>query len=660
MYYKWGEMKASLRIMKYFKSASILFALIVALSFSFSQVRAYAEPRPNPVHPRLHIEPVNTYIVTKTADTDAVGTLRWAINQANASAGFDLIRFEIEGSGVKTITVQANGWLPDITDDAGVMIDGTLSNDRIEVNAAQQNNYHYILALYSTNNVIKGLVLNNTPGGAPAIGIRKGYNTILGNFLGTNPAGTEAKGAWEGIRIEEGSNYNVIGGTNGVTPGGSCTGDCNLLSGNRAHGMVIDHADYNTVIGNFMGVDVTGTKALPNAQDGIIVVNGSNNTIGGDTPQERNIISGNKVVNLEVGQTNRTTRDNVFSGNYIGPTSGGNASANGAGAGVVLSGNSSSIFENNVVSGNGGMGFLIMNGSTGNQLRNNYVGVGANGTTRLPNNIIGMIIQTNNNQIEGNIVANHASDGVRVKSGTGNAIRRNSIYSNTKLGINIAVDGYTPNDTGDTDSGPNNLQNFPVLSAANASGGNIGIQGSLNSRPNARYTIEFFHNPVCDNTYQHQEAQGKTYLGEVTVTTNSSGNASFNSTFNFALGNGIVTSTATDASGNTSEFSLCKTISNTEPVPAKPQLTSPTNGSTVTSNPPRLNWAASAGAHHYVIYIRQDSKTGTIVHKNSNVQAPPYTPSAALATGHTYYWKVKACNSLNQCSGSVWYSFIVP
>ena len=113
----------------------------------------------------------------------------------------------------------------------------------------------------------------------------------------------------------------------------------------------------------------------------------------------------------------------------------------------------------------------------------------------------------------------------------------------------------TPNDVGDGDTGPNNLQNFPVITAAMSAGGTTTVQGTLNSTANTQFRIEFFANPTCDDS---GNGQGQTFLGSTTVNTDASGNTTFNPTLATAAGNGFaITATATNPTGNTSEFSAC-------------------------------------------------------------------------------------------------------
>jgi hypothetical protein len=145
-----------------------------------------------------------------------------------------------------------------------------------------------------------------------------------------------------------------------------------------------------------------------------------------------------------------------------------------------------------------------------------------------------------------------------VLSGTGNTFFGNSIHSNFGQGIDLNPNGVTPNELGDADTGPNNLQNFPVLTSVTNSGSNTTMQGSLNSRPNGAYTLEFFANAAADRS---GFGEGQTFLGSTMVTTDSSGNASFTVTLPVAVAAGqIVSSTATDAAGNTSECSQNRAV----------------------------------------------------------------------------------------------------
>jgi hypothetical protein len=142
-------------------------------------------------------------------------------------------------------------------------------------------------------------------------------------------------------------------------------------------------------------------------------------------------------------------------------------------------------------------------------------------------------------------------------AGIGNAIGANSIHDNGGLGIDLGFDGVTSNEAGDPDTGPNNWQNFPVLTMATSSGGSTTIMGSIDSAvANSTYpiTIEFFSNPACDDS---GHGEGQNFLGSLSV----SGPGAFTATLPVGVPPGdVVTATATDAQDNTSEFSACVTV----------------------------------------------------------------------------------------------------
>ena len=151
-------------------------------------------------------------------------------------------------------------------------------------------------------------------------------------------------------------------------------------------------------------------------------------------------------------------------------------------------------------------------------------------------------------QVAANIIAFNTQSGVRVAFGN-HQIAGNSIFSNTGLGIDIGGGGLTANDPGDADTGPNNFQNFPVLTAAAG-----GVTGTLNSTASATFRVELFSNTACDPS---GNGEGQTFLGFVSVTTDGSGNVRSRCSPRRAAG--FITATATDAGSNTSEFSACAT-----------------------------------------------------------------------------------------------------
>jgi len=144
----------------------------------------------------------------------------------------------------------------------------------------------------------------------------------------------------------------------------------------------------------------------------------------------------------------------------------------------------------------------------------------------------------------------------------GNQITYNSIYLNTLLGIDLNNDGVTANDVGDPDTGPNTLQNFPVIDSAVVSGSNLNVYGKLNSENSNTYRLEFFNNPQYITQDASGYGEGYTSIGTTNITTDVSGNTTFSFTaVNMAIYNDYIAATATNIStNNTSEFSQDKQV----------------------------------------------------------------------------------------------------
>jgi hypothetical protein len=297
------------------------------------------------------------------------------------------------------------------------------------------------------------------------------YNVVSGNYIGTNVSGTVVISNTEnGVRVSGGASLNLIGGSN-ATPGGTCSGECNLISGN-SDGVSIEGAGTasNTVSGNYIGTDASGTAALPNILHGVEIDDGASyNLIGDDTPSERNLIGGNAAYGVSVRGSG--TRYNTVMGNYIGVDA----------SGTLALGNSSG-------------GVTISYGAS--------------------ENLIG----------DGNVIAYSNGDGVGVWDATtlGNTITQNSIFSNSDLGINL-------HDGGNAELSP------PALTDTTATS----VSGIA---PVAYATVEIFSD---------DEDEGRVYEG--TTTADAGGLFSFSKPEGFT--GPYLTATATDAGGNTSEFS---------------------------------------------------------------------------------------------------------
>ncbi len=355
------------------------------------------------------------------------------------------------------------------------------------------------------------------------------HTTIIGNYIGTDVTGTVALGnGHEGIFIQR-SDDNTVGGTDGTTPGGACTGACNLISANASAGIAISEdslgtAQNNVIEGNYIGTDVTGTAALPNLSGGISI-GARDNLIGGTTAGTRNVISGNHSNGILIAGF--TTFGNAVLGNIIGADTTGTQALGNQGAGIYISG---AAYANQIGDGtDDGTNIIAFNGS------------------------------------------NNGQPGIGIDSGTVNGfyadqnlISGNSIFGNYGLGIDLGNDGVTPNDLGDRDVGGDELQNYPVLTNVVTRATTV-ITGSLSDFANHDYRVELFANvhAACDAS---GHGEGEVYLGGAAVTTDDHGNVSFQITVDPPAPPGAdITATSIDNDSNSnsvfiwnsSEFSNC-------------------------------------------------------------------------------------------------------
>ena len=381
--------------------------------------------------------------------SSGVCTLRAAMQQANATSGADSIDFDIPGKGVHTIS--PNSPLPEI--DEAVTING------------------YSQPGSSVNTLTKGTNAK-----------------LLIELDGTNSSG--------GLNVE--ASDVVIRG----------------LAINRfTRDIVIeiapdtpDEAVGNARIeGNFIGTDPSGTIDQGN-RAGVDMFNSSNNTVGGDSPAARNILSGNDF------------------------------------AGVFIEGESS----------------FFGGPSDNNKVKGNLIGLGKDGVTALGNG--------SGPDIPG--------VGVLGDAAKGNSILSNSIFASSRLGIDLGDNGPTANDGDDpntpqldpdADTGPNQLQNKPEVTSAKPTTKRVkgkkkrftSISGTLNSNASKTFTIQLFSNPPGTTD------EGKTLIGQKSVKTDASGNASFDlavSRSKAPVGSAITATATNEATGDTSEFSIAKQV----------------------------------------------------------------------------------------------------
>ena len=497
------------------------------------------------------------------------------------------------------VDVAGNAW----RNNSGIILSNASNNSIGGTTAAARNvvsgNQFHGISIFGSNNVIQGNFIGTNPAGTAAIpngingvevaaannliggtapgagnlisGNQRGIAinpsgvTVQGNLIGTDVTGTKKVPNLTGIETR--APNNLIGG---LTPGAR-----NVISGNEGDGITIG-GNGSKLQGNFIGTDITGTLPLGNGSSGVVA--GNEALIGGTVPEARNIISGNGVIggfgNISIG-SNSSGSGVTVQGNYIGTDVTGTRAIAESLSGIHISSENNVIGglapgAGNVISGNR-IGIQIGGSITvtiqGTVIQGNLIGLNATGTGQVPNTLRGIsLTDASNNTIGGtqngaaNKIAFNGGAGVLISLGTGNAVRGNSIFSNSGVGIDLGTNvfpagpnGVTPNDPNDVDTGANNLQNFPVITSVMTIGGNTTIQGSLNSTPNTAFQIDFYSNAALDPSGNGEGAQ---FFNTTSVNTDGSGNATINVTFPVALGSGrIITATATDPNGNTSEFS---------------------------------------------------------------------------------------------------------
>ncbi len=407
------------------------------------------------------------FVVTTAADT-GVGSLRQAISDANANPGYDAITFNIPGGGVQTITPTTP--LPDVTDPT--LIDATTQPGYAGTPLIQLNG---------------GNIFYNLPYYPP--------NYPIPNVNGLTLAGGES--TVKGLDINRFSGYGIG------------------LSG-----------DGNTISGDFIGTDPTGTRSQGNSNGGIY----------------------------------SETRENQI---------GGSGAAN-----------------RNLISGNGGYGITLASAGnlpTNNRVQGNFIGTDVTGSNDLGNLQGGINVQSSGNLIGGqaavlaNTIAFNGGAGVQVgyygyqQNVNGNAILGNSIYQNIGLGIDIGYTGVSNYNYGSYS--PNRGINFPTLASAYPVSGGTAVEGTYSGIPDSFYRIEFFANQAPDPSGY---GQGQTFLGSTSVLTDDSGNAEIFTTLTNRVPAGeYLTATATDSLNDTSEFSKAIPISSTAKADVSVAFTSP-------------------------------------------------------------------------------------
>jgi len=379
----------------------------------------------------------------------------------------------------------------------------------------------------------RNIISGNGIHGIGFIGSMTFGNIVLGNYIGVDISGSTALGNGDhGVGIEMGAYGNIVQENIIVTTGRNCV-------------LISDWGgSYNTIIGNLIGTDASGTYALGGGQGAIGILGGAGyNRIGGKLPEDRNVIVGGISINRMAGI------GNLIIGNFIGTNISGTVSLNGVGSGVMLDGcryvfvGGNTSGERNVISGNSFGGIRINPGVEHAFINRNYIGLDTSGSLSIGNGQGGIILNSAEHIfVQNNAIAYHTypNPGIQITTTGFNTIRHNSIYSNA-AGIQNS-------------DGGNNMLFPPVIKLTNT-----GLTGT--ACPGC--TVEFFLD---------SEDEGRAYIGNSIA--DASGTFSHSAVCPVPYPN--LTATATDFYGNTSQFSSPQPVNwnctSPNPVPALASL----------------------------------------------------------------------------------------
>ena len=345
------------------------------------------------------------------------------------NSGLNTIGGPVASNG-NTIIASATG--------AGIHISGSLSGSNVVQNNVVGpiiiGGLDGLLLDGAVGEIIGGPGAGNVFSGNTRDGIRiingSTNNLIVGNLIGLLADGkTVSANGMDGIFIGDSSN-NTVGGT--------AAGLSNLISGNTQYGVhLAGSSTGNLIIGDKIGTDSFGTAAKPNLLGGVFLENVSSNTVGGSTSGSGNLISGNGVAGVLITGTSVTSDlviGNTIGTNVTGtaalPNTGDGVLLNGMIRGVNV--------VNNLISGNTMAGVHFEGGAFNDQVFGNVIGLAASGLTPLPNGTDGVLLDSTTGITiggtglgQGNIISGNAINGVEIDHGSANTLLGNLIGTDT-------------------------------------------------------------------------------------------------------------------------------------------------------------------------------------------------------------------------------------
>jgi hypothetical protein len=506
--------------------------------------------------------PATTFTVTSTNDAGP-GSLRQALLGVNSNPGPHAVQFSISGAGVHTLA-PLTPW-PELTNAValdGYSQPGTKPNSlqwgsdavlRIRFDGQRlTNSLAPALVLHSNGSSVRGLIVVRFASG---IKIDSASSVVIaGNWIGLDWDGIARGMTFDGITVT----CPVFASAMHNTIGGEAFSERNIISGNGTGiSFTPASAANNSVLNNFIGTDSSGTLPRGNVSAGVLIQAATNILVSGNV---LSAATGSGGYGIEiVGGAGDVIQDNLIghgvSGQDLG-NAGDGVFANGA-KNLLLGGAGGA--GGNRIGFNGRHGIDLL-GCSGATIQGNNIGTGSGGFEPWGNMQSGIYLNDSNTNLIGGVVGRNnivynGGAGVSILSGTGNQISANGIYDNGGLGIDLNDDGITPNDPGDADAGANQLQNYPLLIGATTSFGSLQVQGTLDSTPNTTLRLEFFASWAWDPFWI---PEGQVLLGYINVATDAGGSTAVNfatAAPDWLTADYVVTATATDPAGNTSEFS---------------------------------------------------------------------------------------------------------
>jgi parallel beta-helix repeat protein len=310
---------------------------------------------------------------------------------------------------------------------AGIYVAATSSDNTIGSNPDAASG---VVSNVISGNAGSGIVLDGSSG-----------NTLVDNYIGTDPTGTVAiANGGNGVLVTGGASNNTIGGTaytdtaTGVENNPTGSEDPanatfvvpplgNLVSGNSGNGILInDNSQYNVLNGNFVGTTATGNAALGNALDGVAINGANNNSLIGCTAVDNpfvyyNVVSGNGANGLHITNSNDVTvQANFFGIGANNATTIGNALN-----GILVDGSSTDVQVGgviplgNVAAGNGQNGIEVAGTASGFTTFNTFGGLYAFGGAA-PNGNDGLLITASGGDqtVRTNVFSGNANDGIEI------------------------------------------------------------------------------------------------------------------------------------------------------------------------------------------------------------------------------------------------------